>query len=89
MAEFTIERCRSCNAEIIWATSASTLKAMPIDAEPTQNGNIQLRVPVTGGAPTAYVLNTAAQFGKTDLRTSHFATCEHAAQWRKRRAKTS
>ncbi len=32
--------CRSCNADIIWATSAQTGKPMPLDAKPVADGNM-------------------------------------------------
>ncbi len=34
-------RCRSCNAELIWATTEKG-KQIPLDAEPVENGNIRL-----------------------------------------------
>lgn len=75
-------RCSSCNAPIEWATSAATGKAMPIDAEPVDDGNIVLR------DGQAVVLG---RWGGDDLPPgtprfkSHFATCRFAG--RHRRAK--
>lgn len=66
-------RCRSCNAEIIWAVTA-TGKRMPVDAAPSANGNIHLE------GTTAIVLDEPVD----GARTSHFATCPNADQHRKR-----
>jgi hypothetical protein len=34
-------RCRSCNAEIVWASTAQD-KFVPVDAEPVPGGNVEL-----------------------------------------------
>lgn len=84
MSDFVIEQCNSCRANVIWALTTRG-KRMPVNAEPSPDGNIAIG-PVTGrdGLPVARVLNTTQQFGRKDLRTSHFATCKDAASWRKR-----
>jgi hypothetical protein len=70
--------CRSCDAEITWATSEQTGKPIPLDATPTANGNLAL------------VNGKAHYYGADDERlhreryTSHFATCPEAASWRKK-----
>lgn len=69
--------CRSCEAEIIWATS-TTGKAIPLDAQPTANGNLSL---VAG---TAHAYTAEDERLKRERYTSHFATCPEAGQWRKR-----
>lgn len=76
------DRCRTCDAPIIWATSESTLKAMPVDAEPSPAGSVQL-IPREGRTPLARVIPARDRFAKT-LHTSHFATCPQASQHRKR-----
>jgi hypothetical protein len=76
-----IERCRSCDAPIIWATSVNG-KAMPINAEPVENGNVALQ-PRQGMGPLAVVLSVAKRFGRTDLHTSHHSNCPQANGWRK------
>lgn len=86
MSDWTIEHCRSCNGPIIWAITSKD-RTMPIDAEPTAHGNVVLEY--RGGfTPLALVLNNTQRFGRTGLRTSHFATCPQAGSWRqgKRRA---
>lgn len=83
MSDFVIEHCGSCSAPVIWAITTQA-KKMPVDAEPTSDGNVALEArPV--GLPVARVLSTAKQFGRTGLRKSHFATCKFAAQHRRRR----
>lgn len=37
-----IGKCRSCGASLIWCETA-TGKKMPIDAESSEDGNVQLR----------------------------------------------
>jgi len=81
---FPQDTCRSCNAPIIWAYTAT--KRMPVDAEPSTKGTVELRW--EAGTVRATVLGAAKAFGRRDLRTSHFATCPDAAGWRKRRGTT-
>ncbi|MCK9929361.1 hypothetical protein MXD62_19615 [Frankia sp. Mgl5] len=88
MTTIATSRCRSCQAKIRWART-ETGKAIPIDAEPTPDGNVTL----SGGAAilreAAPVIATVHAVG-TPLEgprwTSHFATCAQAAQHRKRPA---
>lgn len=73
-------KCRSCNARVIWATT-STLKAMPVDPEPSADGNVVLEHQ-GGGAYTARVLKKGeAHVG--ERHKAHFATCPQAAQHRR------
>lgn len=71
--------CGSCGAEIQWFTTEAG-KAMPLDPEPREDGNVILlgggRVRVCG--PLELIDWDGHRF------VSHFATCAHAAQWRKR-----
>lgn len=69
-------KCKSCGAPIMWATSARTGKAMPIDAEPTPNGNVCL----VAGQARPYTPDDAKLH--RDRYTSHFATCPDAPTWR-------
>lgn len=76
-----VTQCSTCKASIIFAKTAQG-KDMPVDAEPSPNGNVRLRD--TGmGQPLAVVYGTVKQFGATGLRTSHFATCPDAARHRR------
>jgi hypothetical protein len=80
---FTTDECRSCKAAVIWAETEAG-KRMPVDAEPSADGNVRLRER-DGLAPLAVVLKVAEVFGKTGLRTSHFKSCPDAADWRGKR----
>lgn len=61
--------CRACQAPIIWARTGSN-KSIPIDPEPTDNGNVEL---VNG---TAKVWGTSHQWPpETPRYTPHHATC--------------
>lgn len=76
--------CRSCGAPVIW-TVTERGKRMPVDAEPTPDGNIRLEQS-TGGAPlTAVYLpsGTGSLLAAGERYTSHFATCEQAGEWRR------
>jgi hypothetical protein len=91
MTRFTAEPCRSCDAMVIWCVTTAG-KAMPVDVDPVPAGTI--RIEQRGGPnPVARVLTKAelarTGFGAATLRTSHFATCPQADQWRHRKARTS
>ena len=80
--------CKSCDAEIIWAVSAATGKPAPIDAAPSDGGNIHLREAPgteTGDKVIVYTMMTkeaASQYQGGDAHRSHFATCPDAASHR-------
>ena len=85
--EYPTEPCRSCGKPVIWAIS-TRLNPMPVNPEPSADGNIQLEPRGDGRQPIARVLKVADRFGKTGLRTSHFTDCPQSGQWRRRKAKT-
>jgi hypothetical protein len=75
--------CRSCGAPVRWVRTVNG-KTMPLDPDPTPDGNI-IAVVEPGGGRVAQVI------GKDDLidesvprYKSHFATCPNADQHRKR-----
>lgn len=78
-----VEQCSTCAAPIIWAVTERA-RPMPIDAQPTKGGNVLLRPRGSDMQPLAVLLPVAKQFGHTNLRTSHFATCPQANQHRRR-----
>lgn len=81
----TAPRCRSCRAPILWATSATTGRLMPIDADPSPAGNLRLDVDLLGDPSVAYLDPEAARRAAADgeaLYVAHFATCEQADRWR-------
>jgi hypothetical protein len=79
---FTIDHCRSCAATIIWASTRGG-KSMPVDADPSADGNVEVqRFP--DNTVFADVLTQPPLAGGTTLRKAHFATCPDAANWRAR-----
>ena len=78
---YRIEACRSCNAPVIWAATNGG-KTMPVDAEPVDDGNVELRPGRYGGGAVATVLSGPPLFAPSPLRKSHFATCPQADEWR-------
>ncbi len=83
--------CKSCGAPIFWAESDRTGVSMPVDAEPSGAGNIQLVdrrgkivAQMLGGSAKNIRDAAWALTGKHTLRTSHFATCPNAAAHRRR-----
>lgn len=82
MADYPTGVCDSCSAPVIWGITKLG-KRMPVDVEPNSAGTVALERRHDGqiGADT---LPVARRFGRTDLRTSHFATCPFAARHRRR-----
>ncbi len=82
----SLKHCRSCGAPIYWATHAATGRSMPVDAEPVPNGNVLLTYSPHADSLTAEVLavGEAPADATRPRRTSHFATCAHAVDWRGR-----
>lgn len=86
--------CRSCGAAIWWGITAAG-KAMPIDVEPTADGNVvrtgqmlpsrngdylpEVEVRAVEPQPFDAPEDNAPRF------TSHFATCPHADEHRRAR----
>lgn len=76
--------CASCSARIIWAKSAATGKAVPLDAVPSEAGTVVVR---KGGAFVLNKFDLAARLElpvleREQLFVSHFATCPQASKWR-------
>lgn len=69
-------KCSSCGAAILWLNTAKG-KSMPVDAEPSEGGNIRISRGV------AEVLSKPDQKDEP-LHKSHFATCPNAATHRKK-----
>lgn len=71
-----------CGAAIIWA-STKTNKAMPVDFEITENGNVYVSER-PGREPLAEVMGASSLDAHPgQLRLSHFATCPKAERFRK------
>ena len=65
-----MSRCRSCGAEIRWARTAAKGKAIPLDPEPTEEGNVVL------DGDTATVLGPLERSAHDGpLFMPHHATC--------------
>lgn len=84
-----IDDCRSCGARIFFALTTSG-KSMPIDAEPTENGNVVLAEPAeiaaALGTPRVRVVSSKNPAPEGAVRyVSHFTTCPNAAFHRRRR----
>lgn len=79
-------RCRSCNAEILWAETANG-KKMPLDAEPVDASELlaglQVLLKGRGDHGEDLVTSAVATGLPVPLYRSHFATCPDAAQHRR------
>ena len=79
------DRCRSCDAEIVWARHITTHRPAPIDvpdpADPEQKfGNVLLlHNPETGDDRYMIDLEPGDETNRT---TNHFATCPNAKDHR-------
>lgn len=73
--------CRSCGAEIQWAQTEAG-KKMPLDAHEVAGGNVVVITRVAGD----YGMTPVVRYVKNGEgnRVSHFATCENAAEHRRR-----
>ena len=78
-AELSI--CRSCGAKIYWVRTVNNAK-MPINAEPSETGNIYFVETIAHYTRAGVVLPPG-----TRRWVSHHATCPQAAQHRRRKAK--
>jgi hypothetical protein len=72
-----ISECRTCKAEIIWTVTTNG-KKMPVDAEPDAAGTFVL----TEGMNGVFAKVDNAYSGPK--HQSHFATCAHAAEHRRK-----
>lgn len=79
-----VEECRTCKKRIIW-TQTERGKRMPVDADPTGDGNVALRWHADSTTVLSSIPQPHLAFGRRDLRKSHFAQCPQADKWRRRR----
>ena len=70
--------CRSCGAQLEWATVVKSGKAMPFNPPLVVT---QTQSSLIGGTERAIHTVDSA------VSTSHFATCPQATAWRRRQAK--
>lgn len=71
-------RCASCNAAVVWVVTEAG-KRMPVDAVPSDKGNLILR---DGKALHESKVPEAER--PAERYTSHFATCPQGEKWRRR-----
>lgn len=75
--------CRSCGAKVLWVTMAGTGKANPLDAEPSDKGNVE--VTYDTGQPVGTVVTNEDRLFPVPLYLSHFATCPDAESHRRKK----
>jgi hypothetical protein len=78
--------CKSCGAEIVFASSLTSGKTMPIDVAPSDKGNIELQE--TWGGVYYRVVPKQERDNPTlltpqELHLAHFVTCPYASHHRK------
>lgn len=73
-----VTNCRSCGAPIRWAKTTNG-EAIPLDPAPVTGGNIEL----CDGVAHVFTPGQIALFQRERF-VSHFVTCPHAAQWRRK-----
>jgi len=83
--------CRSCGAPVLWALNGATKRGEPLDAEPRDDGNIEIvaHTEIDGRrVPVAHHLTKDERDQHSLIArhryVSHFATCPNANDWRKR-----
>lgn len=74
------DHCRSCNAPIIWTMTIKN-RQMPVDAEPSNEGNITLEE--QGAQRPILAVYHSVRVPSLQYHTSHFATCPDRKKWRK------
>lgn len=76
--------CRSCGAEIIWAVTDPGGRRIPLDAEPAERPTGLFTLVMPDPVFTADTTPIAVSAAKTPVYISHFVTCPHADQHRKK-----
>ena len=76
-----VQRCRSCQAEVVWKMNDTSGKAAMVDLAPVEGGNV-----VKVGEGGFRVLSKADAAGVeegTPRFVLHFATCPQSREWRR------
>jgi len=73
--------CRSCGAPVLWVTTINN-KAMPLDPEPVEDGNLFL---TDEGVATVIEPGSLWDHLPIPRYVSHFVSCPDRDQWRKKR----
>jgi hypothetical protein len=74
-----VSMCSRCGAAIKWAVTVND-KFMPVDAEPSENGNVEL---IEDGRVRRAIVHTQPLLAPIPLHTSHFVTCPEADDHRR------
>lgn len=75
--------CKSCGAPIYWATCTSTGNPMPVDVEPTPDGNVLLYRRSNGVLRAEVLGKDVPRSPERKYRVNHFATCPQSDQHHK------
>lgn len=78
----SLTTCRSCGAPIKWAVTTAG-RRIPIDAAPSEKGNITLQPGFVGGDPVAIIDLPLFDAARGPKYLTHFASCKDAALWRR------
>jgi hypothetical protein len=79
-------RCRSCGAEIAWATTPGN-SLIPLDAAPRDTGNLAVHRNPRGDLIARPLKAGEQPDAHEKPGISHFATCSDAASHRRRRGR--
>lgn len=76
------KRCRgaTCDADIIWTKNAATGRSMPVDLEPSPDGNVELAMLPDGRVES--VVHGQPPLDGRPLRLNHFVTCPDSDSFR-------
>lgn len=85
-ADLPVKPCPDCGARIIWPRSAANGTPMPLDANPSDRGNVMLHKGSSGTLAAVVTPRAAAgaRAAGQDTYLSHGATCPFADRWRRR-----
>lgn len=75
--------CRSCGAELLWAFTA-TGSRMPLNAEPSDAGNVVLSVGPTGQREATVIVEGDPRGDSQALYIPHHAVCPDGKKWRRK-----
>jgi hypothetical protein len=78
------DKCRSCDAPVMWLEHATTGKRAPIDWDAAPDGNIRLGVALEHYIVLSGDERQDALARGDPLHLNHYVTCPHAAAWKKR-----
>lgn len=74
------EPCPACQTQIVWAISVTTATWVPLEAEPSPDGSMELDTSSWDGHPRARRVSPKLRFGRKLLRVPHTTTCTRKDQ---------